>query len=182
MEGANALLGYRAAGQAADASQAGSMAAIAEGARQYDTTRSDLMPWLNEGRNALGRMNDPNAFTASPGYQWARSEGQRDIGNSFAARGGAASGNALRALSEFNTGLAQQDYGNWWNQQAGLAGVGQTTGAQIGQFGANTAANAGNAYQNAGDARASGILGRYGAIGGGLRGAYETNQLRRMGY
>jgi hypothetical protein len=172
--GVNALLGYSAADDAADAESAAYQAAIEEQRRQYDTTRADLMPWMQAGQGALGRMQDPNAFQASPGYEWARNEGMRDIGNSFAARGGAASGNALRALSEFQTGLAQQDYGNWWNQQAGLAGVGQTATTAVGQFGANNAARTGNYLQDQGSARASGILGRTNSVQNGLYDGYDN--------
>jgi hypothetical protein len=174
MPGLNAGLGIYGANQASDAMSDASDRAIAEGARQYDTTRNDLMPWLDAGRGALGNLQDPNAFAASPGYEFVRNEGQRDIGNSFSARGGAASGNALRALTEFNSGLASQEYGNFWNRQAGLAGVGQTAGTNLGQFGANTAANAGNAYMNQGIARASGVLGRTNAIQTGLYDGYDN--------
>ena len=119
-----------------------------------------MMPWIEAGRGALGRLQDPNAFTASPSYNFVRGEGMRGIENSFAARGGAASGNALRAMSEFNAGLASQEHNNWWNQQAGLAGVGQTTAQNLGTFGANAANNAGNLMQNQANARASGIAGQ----------------------
>lgn len=166
--GVNTLLGVYGSNQAADAEQAGLQAAIDEQRRQYDQNRQDLMPWLTAGQGALNNLQDPNAFTASPGYEWMRNEGQRDIGNSFAARGGAASGNALRALSEFNTGLAAQDYNNWWNRQAGLAGVGQNAAVNLGATGTNTAANVGNYLTDQGASRASGVLGKYGAIAGGL--------------
>jgi hypothetical protein len=154
------LLEADGAKDAARASAAGSAAALAENRRQYDTTRQDMLPWLEAGQGALGRLNDPNAFTQSPGYNFVRNEGQRGIENSFAARGGAASGNALRALSEFNTGLASQEHNNWWNQQAGMAGLGQTSAQNLGSFGANAAANAGGFMQNQANERASGIAGQ----------------------
>jgi hypothetical protein len=179
--GINTLLGNQAAGKASDAEIAAYQAAIDEQRRQYDTTRADLQPWMTAGQGALNRLQDPNAFQASPGYQWARSEGQRDIGNSFAARGGAASGNALKALSEFNTGLAQQDYGNWWNQQAGLAGVGQTAGTNLGQFGQQSAANTGNYLAGQGASRASGVLGKYGSLAQGLNDGVSNWLYRRRG-
>lgn len=166
--GVNALLGANAADKAADAESAGLQAAIEEQRRQFDLSRQDAMPWLTAGQNALNNLQDPNAFTASPGYEWLRSEGMRDIGNSFAARGGAASGNALRALSEFQTGLAAQDYNNFWNRQAGLAGVGQNTAVNLGSLGANAAGNIGNALANQGASRASGVMGKYGSLAQGL--------------
>lgn len=88
-------------------------------------------PYEQPGLNALGRLDkfaggDQSQFTASPDYQWRRSEGERDIGNSFAARGGAFSGNALRALSEFNQNLASEELGSWWGRNRDLVGVGMT--------------------------------------------------------
>lgn len=176
--GINTLLGNQAAGKASDAEIAAMQAAIDEQRRQYDTTRADFLPWMTAGTGALNRLQDPTAFQASPGYEWLRSEGQRDIGNSFAARGGAASGNALRALSEFNTGLAQQEYGNWWNRQAGLAGVGQTATGTVANAGQNTASNVGNYLAGQGASRASGIAGRYGSLAQGLNDGV-TNWLYR---
>jgi hypothetical protein len=132
--------------------------AIAEDRRQFDITRQDQQPWLQAGQGALARLQDPNAFQADPGYNFQRTEGMRGIERSFAARGGAASGNALRALAEFNNGLAAQSYGNWWNRQAGLAGVGQSSAQNLGALGSQFSSRIGNNLQNAGDARASGIV------------------------
>lgn len=158
------LLERDGAKDAARESAAGAAAALAENRRQYDTSRADMMPWLEAGRGALGRLQDPTAFTASPSYNFVRDEGMRGIENTFAARGGAASGNALRRLAEFNAGLASQEHNNWWNQQAGLAGVGQTSAQNLGVLGSNAAANAGGLMQQQANARASGIAGSTNAL------------------
>ncbi len=164
---ASGIIGSNAMNNATDAESAAYDRAITEQGRQYDTTRADLMPWLDEGKSALTKLQDPNAnFMASPDYGFRRSEGTRDIGNSFAARGGSMSGNALKALNEFNSNLASGEFGDWWNRQAGLAGVGQTTGMQLGTIGANKASNVGNYLANQGDVRGSGVLGR-GAVWSG---------------
>jgi hypothetical protein len=146
---------------AANASAQGDAAAIAEQRRQYDLNRSDLAPYRAAGTGALNTLsaNFGTSFQTSPGYNFVRSEGQRDIGNSFAARGGAFSGNALRGLAQFNTGLASQEYGNWWNRGAGLAGIGQTATGQGVMAGQNGANNISNFLSQQGDARASGIQG-----------------------
>jgi hypothetical protein len=180
--GVTSLLGANAADRAADAESEALQRAIDEQRRQYDLNRQDLMPWLTAGTGALGNLqNAGTAFTASPGYDWRRSEGQRDIGNSFAARGGAASGNALRALAEFNQGLASSEFNNWYNQQAGLAGVGQNTAVNLGNLGQNTAGNIGTALTGQGLSRASGIINRYGALGQGLTDSLNWLQRRRLG-
>lgn len=168
------LLEREGSKDAARASERGILAGIEENRRQYDQTRTDMLPWLEAGRGALGRLNDPNAFTASPGYAFQREEGTRDIGNSFAAQGGAQSGNALRRLAEFNSGLAAQDYGNWWNRQAGLAGVGQTSAQNLGSFGANTSGNVSNLLAQQGNARASGVAGSTNAVTGILQNLLST--------
>lgn len=178
--GVNALLGAHTANSAADAESAAMQAAIDEQRRQYDTTRQDLMPWMQAGQGALNNLQNPaTAYQASPGYAWARSEGQRDIGNQFAARGAGQSGNALRALSEFQTGLAQQDYGNWWNQQAGLAGVGQSATTNAAAMGQNTAGNVGNYLAGQGQSRASGIWNRNASLGQGLQDGVSNWLYRR---
>lgn len=168
------ILGSRAADRATNASTAADERGIAEIGRQYDQSRTDQMPWLTAGTNALGKLQDPNAFQASPDYAFRRSEGQRDIGNSFAARGGAASGNALRALTEFNQNLAGSEFGNWWNRQAGLAGVGQTAANSLGAYGANAANNTASLTSNQGATRASGILGGAAAVGNAVNDGYSN--------
>jgi hypothetical protein len=164
----SAIAGSKASKKAAKTQAAAADAGIAEQRRQFDLVRQDQQPWMTAGTAALNRLQDPTAFTASPGYDFRRSEGTRDINNSFAARGGALSGNALKALSEFNQNIASSEYGNWWNQQAGLAGVGQAATNAVGQAGLQTGNNIANLLGNAGAARASGIQGQANAIQGGL--------------
>lgn len=120
------------------------------------------------GQARGSRTPDMSAFTASPGYQFRRDEGTRGIERSAAASGGAFSGNALRALAEFNSGLASQEFGNYVNQLSGIAGVGQSATNTTAAYGADHAANAGANARYAGDARASGIENRTNIIGQGL--------------
>jgi hypothetical protein len=147
---------------------------------------------------------DPNGFTASPDYAFRRGEGMRGIEGSFSARGGAQSGNALRALTEFNSNLASGEYGNWFqrqqseydrwfNRNAALAGIGQTatnqagsgalqTGQGIAGNAMQTGSNIGNALIGQGDARASGIIGGANAWGNAaqdLAGLYGYWQMGR---
>lgn len=163
----------KASKKAANISAQGADAAVDEQRRQYDLTRQDYQPWLETGRNALARLDtastgDMSGFYASPDYNFRRSEGMRGIEQTAAARGGAYSGNALKALAEFNSNIASGEMGNWWNRQAGLAGVGQAATNAVGQFGANAAGNIGNALMASGDARASGVLGAANSLSGSL--------------
>jgi hypothetical protein len=118
---------------------------------------------------------DMSPFTQSPDYQFRRSEGMRGIEGSFAAGGMGQSGNALQALAEFNSNLAGGEFGNWWNRQSALAGVGQAATDATASYGARHAENAGANAMYAGNARASGIVGQQNAINNGvnqLAGAY----------
>jgi hypothetical protein len=121
-------------------------------------------------------------FTASPDYQFRRDEGVRDLGNSFAARGGAFSGNALRALTQFNSGLASGEYGNWFNRRAQLAGLGgQATQNAQGAV-QNTTNNISGLTQAQGDARASGILGGYNSVANSVNNGLGLWMLNKGGY
>lgn len=175
------LLGSSSSKRAAQAQQQSDAAAIAEQRRQFDLTRQDQQPWMQAGQNALAQLQDPNAFQQSPGFNFMRQQGMQGIERSAAARGGAASGNALKALAQFNTGLAQQDYGNWWNRQAGVAGIGQQATNALGQFGQNSANNISSLMQNSGEARASGIMGQANSLGGALNSGLNNYLLYKGG-
>lgn len=176
-----------AARGAANAQSSAADAATAEQRRQYDLSRQDQMPWMDAGRGALDRLTtastgDNSNFFASPDYNFRRAEGQRGMEQSAAARGGAFSGNALKALSEFNQNIAAGEYGDWWNRQAGLAGVGQAATNQVGQLGAQTANNIGQLQLAAGDARASGIIGSANATNQGINNALNAWMMTRQPY
>lgn len=128
---------------------------------------------------AISGTPDQSAFTASPGYQFRLAEGQKAGQNQFAARGGAFSGNALKALSDYNQGMASNEFSNWWNQLQGLVNTGATGTSGTANAGAQNVNNIINstnqnslAQQNAltaqGDARASGVLGVTNALSFGL--------------
>lgn len=181
------LIGKSGSKNAAAAQQQASAAAVAEQRRQFDLTRQDQMPWMDAGRGALDRLTtastgDNSNFFASPDYNFRRAEGQRGMEQSAAARGGAFSGNALKALSEFNQNIAAGEYGDWWNRQAGLAGVGQAATNQVGQLGAQSANNIGQLQLAAGDARASGIIGSANATNQGINNALNAWMMTRQPY
>ena len=158
----------KGAKDASAAQIAAAQAGIAEQRRQFDLSRADQMPWMQAGTAALARLQDPAAFTQSPGYQFVRDEGNRDLNNSFAARGGALSGNALRGITQYNQNLASQEYNNWFNQQGSLAGLGQTTAQSLGALGQSNANSISNLLGQQGNARASGIEGQTNALTGGI--------------
>lgn len=135
-------------------------------------------PWRQAGQQALGQMlpQVTGGFQQTPGYQWTQNEAMRGVQNSAAARGMLNSGATMKALQDRAGNLANQEYGNYWNRLAGVAGVGQTAvnnssniatqGAQTigqlqGQVG-NALANGQTAGANNLMSGANNLLGYYG--------------------
>jgi hypothetical protein len=160
--------------------------------RFINDTGADIPGLMRQSQQQTQTDNAPagpdmSAFFESPGYQFRRQEGTRGTERSAAARGGAFSGNALRALAEFNSGLASQEFGNYFNQLSSIAGIGQTATNQTAAYGADHAATAGANARYAGEARASGITDSANAIGQGVNmlgriGGYYANGRPPSGY
>lgn len=150
----------------------------------FDQNRADLAPWREAGQVGLSRLLNPSAnFAASPGYDYRLQQGVRAVDHGAAARGMLGSGSRLKALMQLGQDMGSQEYGNWWNQNAGLAGLGQTatnTGVAAGQ---NFASNAGNAIQQggaaAGGATGAGYVGAANALGGALNSYILADYLGR---
>ena len=144
---------------------------IANGAPIPQPMAPQMMPAAAadaKGANALV------AFLESPDYQFRRDEGTRDIQGAFAARGGAQSGNALRRLAEFNSGLAAGEFDNRFNRLATLAGFGQQANSQAANNAINTGRGVAAGLQDAGQARASGVAGSNQAFQDGVAGLAGT--------
>lgn len=139
-----AVSASRSASKSRKAMKKGTDATLAENARQYDQTREDYAPYREAGTNALNNLSDPTAnFEASPDYEFRRSEGLRDIGNQFAARGGG--GNAMKALTGYSSNLASNEFGNWFNRNFNVANMGRGAAAGTAQAGMQMAGNNSNA-------------------------------------
>lgn len=108
-----------------------------------------------------------NAFMVrDPGYQFRLNEGQRNLENSAAARGGMMSGNFLKATTKFGQEYGANEFANIANRYGQLSGVGQTTNQSLQAAGQNFSNAFGQNVQNAGAARASGYAGQANAING----------------
>jgi hypothetical protein len=139
---------------------------------QYEGRKS---PMVGQTPGTAAGAGDMSQFMASPDYNFRRSEGNRGIEGSFAARGMGQSGNALRALTEFNSNLASGEFGNYVNRLTTLAGLGSAATNQTAAYGADAASQAGRNSLYAGNARASGIQGSadaWGQTGQGLASLY----------
>lgn len=126
------------------------------------------------GAPAAGGFQAPTSpyggFQASPGYQFQLGQGLQSVQNSAAARGGLAGGNTLKALQQYGTGLANQDWYNYLSQLTTLSGVGENAAANLGNNAATSGANIGGALVGAGAANAAGTIGSANALAGGISG------------
>lgn len=150
----------RAGDKGADAQRRASDAATAEQRRQYDQTRQDLMPWLQQGGWALDQQRnflngDWSGFQNSPDYRWAVDQGSRALDRGATAQGNLWGGGADADRIALGQGLATQYAGNYYNRLAGLSGTGQTTANQLGAYGQQYGQQYGQNQMNAAQAQAS---------------------------
>lgn len=178
----------------------------------FDAAGANFKPYLDAGSGAtysLGKLlgigpngqqgtPDYSGFYNSPDYQFAQQQGELGIERGANARGINLSGGTLKDLASFNSGLATQQYGNYYNRlmslsqlgsnaaggvagvAGGIAGVASGLGnLATGQANSNTtsAANIGNTTQAVGQAQASGIVGGANAVTGSLNSGIQNSLL-----
>ncbi len=167
------IMGNNAAHTAADQQAAAGQQAIDFQKSIFDQQQKNQQPYLDAGSTSIGHLMQligsgkfgadstgtvpeyNGHFTAptleearnSPGYQFTAQQGSKGVLQGSAAAGGAISGGTLKALDSFNTGLADQTYGNVFNRslstyqtglqdyQAKLAGYGAKLAGQQQEFG-----------------------------------------------
>lgn len=92
--------------------------------------QTNWQPYINAGQGGLsqlsGAVQDPNSwlnktFTGNdlqndPGYQFRLDQGQTGLNNSLAAKGGLLSGAALKATSQYQQGVASDEYNNAYSR------------------------------------------------------------------
>lgn len=171
------------------------------------TANNSFQPWLTSGSNANYTMSqlmgggggntqpDYSSFFNSPDYQFAQQQGQKGVINAANAQGIGLSGGTLKDLDSFNSGLATQQYGNYFNRlmqmsNNGLSAASGLTTASTNiaggranlATGAASANNAsastiGNTMQGVGQAQASGIVGGTNAITGSINSGISNSLL-----
>ena len=181
------LIGSSSSRDAARAQAAGQQAGIDEQRRQFDTLLGLTEPQREVGNAALGVLGQAfipgfgdgsvtgeslsTQFRNLPGAQFAVNEATRNLNNSFAARGGALSGNALSAIGDRTANIASNTIFNGLGQLAGIGQVGTNTAAQ----GAlNSGNNIANLLAAQGNARASGINASGASINNALQGGLSN--------
>lgn len=141
-----------AAEDAANASERGTNAAVGEQRAARQEYQQNIQPYLGIGGSAVSQLmrlqsGDTSAFTADPGYQFALDQALESVRNRGAAGGNFGGGGTTSDLLRTATGLAGQQYGDFWNRQYNLAGLGQNAAAGAGSAALSTASNIGNLLQ-----------------------------------
>lgn len=114
-------------------------------------------------------------FIESPDYEFRRSQGLQGIAQTLGAGGqGAFSGNALRGMNEYNSNLASGEFSNYINRRLAMAGLGQTANMNAQSAYGQNAANVGGMMMDAGNARASGIMGAGSIVGGTINSLFDA--------
>lgn len=139
----------------------------------YATAGQSALPYLLgfyglPGGNANGAQQTFQQFTGTPSYQFPLQQGNLALNRQLAASGLIGSGAALKDAVGYNQGYASQGLGTYLQGLAGIAGSGQTAGAQLGQIGNTSAGLVNQAYTNIGNAQAGGIVGSANAWSQGL--------------
>jgi hypothetical protein len=121
------------------------------------TATNQLSPWTTTGVPAnadqadLLGLNGPDAATAamakyqtSPGYQFQLDQGLRAVDAGAAAKGMLRSGATLKAEQIFGAGLADSDFGNYWNRLNQLSSTGFDAAKGIANAATGAATNTAN--------------------------------------
>lgn len=151
----------------------------------FDTINQQEQPFIQAGQGASTQLSDmlkPGGFLTQqfnptqqqlenyPGYQFAKEQGGQAIRNKDTPGMGALSGAALKDLMQFNSGLAETYYGDFFNQfqtqqnnifdrLSGLATLGQNAAGNLGTNGAALGTGTAQAQAGAAASRAAGYQG-----------------------
>jgi len=134
----------------------------------YNQNREDQAPWRTQGTaavNMLGAGFQPGGefdhqfgmadYQADPGYQFRLDQGNKALQRAGAKFGNSLSGAQMQGMTDYNQGMASQEYGNAYNrfmnnrttrfgELSNLAGLGQSSVGATGQAGQNAANQIGN--------------------------------------
>ncbi|MDQ7262705.1 hypothetical protein NM680_12975 [Paracoccus sp. PS-1] len=108
-------------------------------------------------------------FTATPGYEFRLQSGNDSINALAGARGGLHSGATLKALADYNQGMASEEYGNYLARLSGLTDMGQASAANTAQASNAFAQMGSNSLAQKGNALSAGAIGVNNALQSGLQ-------------
>lgn len=182
------------ASKAADAQTSAANAGNALLRQQYSQNSANLAPWMQGGAQSFDTVNHltgnypgGNPLTApltspfaptmaqleqTPGYQFTLGQGLKGVQNSYASKGLASSGAAMKGAADYSSGLAsntyQQQFQNYWSQNksiydmlTGQSAQGLQAAGALASGGSALAQGQSNNLVGAGNAQAAG----YNAMG-----------------
>ena len=166
-----------AASKAGKAQVQAADAAAAEQRAAREEMRTLLNPYVSAGTPALQAqmaalgLSGPEAQQAfvtqqeqSPIFQSLAQQGETAILQNASATGGLRGGNVQGALAQFRPALLNQFLEQQYSRLGDLTKVGQASAAGVGASGITSATNIGQAYTQAGQARAGSALGQANAF------------------
>lgn len=103
------------------------------------------------GLGPQGAAGEQATLAATPGYQFAKSEGLGAATNAATAQGMSLSGNTLSGLDAFSTGLADSTYQQALGNAQNAVTIGQNAAAGTGSGILQTGANIGSTISSAGN-------------------------------
>lgn len=134
---------------------------------QFQQSRSDQMPWLTTGRQALNQLSamtnpgfDYRQLESDPGYQFRRQQGENALSRALASRGMLNSGAAMKEAARYSQGLATDEFTNAFNRLSALAGTGQAAASGLANLGSQYMQSSGNNAGQLANARASAYAGQ----------------------
>lgn len=156
----------------ANAAQNASAQQVAMQEQALALQKNALNPFITAGQSVLPTLqglitpgaNQNKLLTQTPGFQFAQQYGTMAATNALAAKTGPSAGPLATAISEYNSGLAQNTWQGDVTNLQNFAGLGENAGVAL-------AGAAGTTLTNTGNALASGTLGSAAALSGGLTGA-----------
>lgn len=150
--------------------------------QMFNKMQNTLQPYVDTGNTALqglGSLTSSGYFSPitmdqatlekTPGYQFTLGQGLKSTQNAAAARGLGVSGAALKAASNYATGLASNTYqqqfsnalanqNNVFNRLMSMAQLGESAGAGVGSAGIQTGQTIGQNTIGAGNAAAGAYM------------------------
>lgn len=180
---ASAVIGSNAAQSAAQTQAAAAEQAQKNSMQMFNTVKQEQQPFINAGTKALTGVQNllgegPNGtagmlaqLQATPGYQFALTQGLQATQNGYAAQGLGQSGAALKGAANYSEGLAENTYSNVFNNFLQTAGLGESAAGTLGAQGTALTGQENQAIGTGAAATAAGTVGAANALTSGITSA-----------
>ena len=180
MRAGSTLAGLYTTNRAADAAQQGEANNLALLTRMYEDNKANNQPLLDLRNAQIPRINalmaDPSSVTQEPGYQFGLKQGQDQINNSMAARGGYYSGQQMKASQKYGQDYAGTKLDQSLNRLMTVAGLGQQGATAQQNANTNYGSAGGQSMVNSGNNRGSGYVGYGNTLSNGLDGYMDDKR------